>query len=196
MKFSLGRTVLACTGLLVLVSLSCSQSGSPQNPFRPLEFNVDSTLLGTAIHAGGVGVRPPKNWSAADSQLVTLARNSLAADTTKFRFELVRLHVDTSSGAMILLKQYQSSAGTPFMTWAREFVSLFRSSRTGIEIREEWMMVSDLPVVQLQMADSVRVYFSLVCAVDPPVGIDYVVPKPAWANEVRAVESSIGTISR
>jgi hypothetical protein len=75
-------------------------------------------------------------------------------------------------------------------------VEAYRSAHPGLDVQEEWLLLGGIHAVQLLGMDTLRVQFKFLVESDPVVGLDYSVPHAAWEQEVRAVESSLGTIRR
>ncbi len=157
---------------------------------------MENGLLGPHVQIAALDLQVPAGWNSADSLTLATVRSSLAGDTSRFRFSVAGLHLDPGTGSMLLLKGFNSDGGKSFPEWAREYIASFRAARPGVDVRDEWMLVRDLPVVQLFASDSLRVHFSFLCDVPGIAGLDYVVPKSAWESQVRAVESSIGSARR
>jgi len=191
------RAVIVLWATLGMLLISCRPSGRGEDLFRELEFRVDSTLLGEAVVLAGIGFCPPVAWGEADSTLMSAVRAGLerqAAGNPLPTLERAFLHEQT--GAVLVVTSFAAAGDPPgrFPAWARSFVEEYRAASPKVPVEEDWLKIGGIPAVQLYAADSARVLFKYLLGGDRVIGLDYSVPRAAWAEEMRAVESSVGTV--
>lgn len=179
--------------------ISCRPSGRGEDLFRELEFRVDSSLIGEEIVLTGFGFCPPAGWNEADSALMSAVQKGLeqqAAGNPLPTLERVCLHGET--GAVLVVTSFAETGDQPggFPAWARSFVKGYRAASPKVPVEEDWLKIGGILAVQLYIADSARVLFKYLLAGDEVIGLDYSVPRGAWAEEMRAVESSVGTVKK
>jgi hypothetical protein len=174
--------------------VSCSGSASNAGPYRAIEFSVDSSRLGPALTPGPVSVSVPVGWIPADSVTLEQIRSAAALDTSRFRFDLLSVNLDQVGGSAMFVKAFTTKS--EFLPWARDLVAQLRSTRPGQDIREEWLLFNGVPGVQIYSADSLRIQFAILLDTRPVIGVDYVVPREIWNQQVHSVESSLGTIRK
>jgi len=147
---------------------------------------------------GSISFQVPQDWAAADSGLVERVRQIVRSDTGSFSAEPAVVYVNPRSGGVLIGTTFAAvlKAGEIFSDWARRFVHHYRAVHEGQTIEEEWLLLGDVRAVQLRSVDSLRVQFKFLIDGNPPVGLDYSIPRAQWETEGRAVESSLGTIHR
>jgi hypothetical protein len=177
-----------------LGSVSCSGSSAPPGPYRAMQFSVDSARLGPAVELSQVALSLPVGWQPADSATTAMLKRALEQDTSRFRFVVSRAWLDLVGGSALIGRQF--AVDEEFLPWARDLIAQLRQSNTTRDLREEWMLFSGIPGVQIYAADSARVQFVIVLDTHPRIGLDYMVPRGNWEQQVRSVESSLGTIRR
>jgi hypothetical protein len=181
-----------------LLLVSCRGSGEAPSPYRQLTFTVDSSRLGEEVSVAGIAFQAPRGWERADSAAMVRIREAAAQDTGRFAVVPEAVFVNPISNALLFVVTFAGGATTTdgFTGWARRFVDVFSADKPQGTVREEWLLLGDCPAVQLLIQDSVRVQFKFLLDAKVPVGLDFSVPRSAWEEEVRAVESSLGTIRK
>jgi hypothetical protein len=188
---------LLCCAVVVAFGAGCRGAAVSHGPFREFTFSVDSSRLGTEATIGKVSLRVPLGWEAADSSVLESIREAAGPDTGDFPVEPRAVFIGEGSSILIATSfRTKPEAAEGFSGWARRYVEAYRSARPGLDVQEEWLLLSGIHAVQLLAMDTLRVQFKFLIESDPVVGLDYSVPRAAWEQEVRAVESSLGTIRK
>lgn len=180
-----------------LALISCKGAGQAPGPFRELAFNVDSTKLGERLKYQGVECRLPRGWMAAEAEAMSAIRRASQQDTSLYALNPEHVFHD-SLGAVLVLSTYRNfpERVTDFLTFGQNYGTGFRASRAGLENSEEWLKLGGVPAVQFYSADSLRVQFGFVLDADRPLHLAVSAPRAAWATEVHAIESVLGTIQK
>jgi hypothetical protein len=158
---------------------------------------VDSARLGSEAVVDGVSLRVPLGWTAADSSVLQSVRQAVRLDTGDFPVEPRAVFVGAGPSVLVATTfRTKPEAAEGFTGWARRYVEAYRAARPSLDVQEEWLLLGGIHAVQLLAMDTLRVQFKFLIESDPVVGLDYSVPRAAWEQEVRAVESSLGTIRK
>ncbi len=194
MFVNLRASVLA---VVFLALISCKGAGQAPGPFRELAFNVDSTRLGERLRYQGVEFRLPQGWAAAGDEAMGAIRHALHQDTSTYAMNPEHVYHD-SLGGVLVLSSYRNfpERASDFLTFGRDYGTDYRASRPGTDVSEEWLKLGGVPAVQFYSADSLRVQFGFVLDADRPLHLAVSAPRAAWATEVHAIESVLGTIQK
>jgi len=191
------RIALLCCAVALGVGPGCRGAAPSHGPYREFAFSVDSARLGAEAAVEKVSLRVPLGWTAADSSVLQSVRQAVRLDTGDFPVEPRAVFV--GAGASVLLAttfRTKPEAAEGFTGWARRYVEAYRAARPSLDVQEEWLLLGGIHAVQLLAMDTLRVQFKFLIESEPVVGLDYSVPRAAWEQEVRAVESSLGTIRK
>jgi len=180
------RIALLCCAVALGVGPGCRGAAPSHGPYREFAFSVDSARLGAEAAVEKVSLRVPLGWTAADSSVLQSVRQAVRLDTGDFPVEPRAVFV--GAGASVLV-------ATTFRT-KPEAAEAYRAARPSLDVQEEWLLLGGIHAVQLLAMDTLRVQFKFLIESEPVVGLDYSVPRAAWEQEVRAVESSLGTIRK
>ncbi|MBK6911174.1 MAG: hypothetical protein IPH10_09640 [bacterium] len=189
-------TVLALS--LLMAACSRDKSAAPDGVFEPLEFNVDSTLLGSVIEVGGVRLQAPAQWAEVDSSTFARILDVAARDTSELRLLPTYVFKHVSGGPMLLVSTFPRAVDLQrdFLAWAGEVARVYREQRKDIEVREQWINIAGVRALQLFSRSPQLIHAKIILHADQPVSLDYTVPVSMWPTEARAVESSLGTLRR
>jgi hypothetical protein len=130
----------------------------------------------------------------ADSSLLVAVRQAIHDDSSRFAAEVEGICLDSSSGSLLVLRRHSPLSSGSFVAWSTDLLAAFKSQHPGQDVREDWISINGFPALQIHATDSLRVYFSLIFERSPPRQLDYSVPLAVWEAQVRAVESSLGSI--
>jgi hypothetical protein len=189
---------VALTAFALFFDLSCRSSGQMPDLYQELTFSVDSTRLGETVAIGGMVFHAPRSWERIDSSTVSHIRQAVSGDTNQSGVALEGVFVNSTNGAVLVVTSFDRKTTEPeeFAKLAYRFAETFGGSTSKPGPREERLLLSDIPAVQLYATDSLRVQFKFLLDLKIPIGLDYSVPRVAWSQEVRSVESSLGSIRR
>ncbi len=171
-----------------------------------MEFRIDQDLLGPQYAFEDIGLlfSPPSGWGKADEQTVSLLRERLdrASEAAPISYGVIDLFMDDSAGTLCLLTVISSpDSASPFDLDGYK-ASILQSSE---EVAEAEFTVGSFRISQFRIVQPQIVTFKLLFrpAADPSgtgasreriCQIDYILPRDAFEEEIRKVESSIGTL--
>ncbi len=185
----------------VLLVAACSKDKKPasqEGVFERLEFSVDSSLLGEAISVGGLRLHAPSGWLPVDSSVMSQLVGVAARDTSGMQLRPKYAFKPESGGPMMLVSTFPKAVdlGDRFVPWAGEVARVYREQRADIRVQEQWMSLSGVEALQLYSQSAQLVHIKIILNAIGVVSLDYTVPAASWPKEVRAVESSLGSLRK
>lgn len=140
---------------------------------------------------------PPKNWKKIDASTLTQITNhpdvhpiQEAKVTPRWIFS------DESSRATCLVLEFNNVAITPDETLLKGLMTAYQTEYPEAKVQQAVFMKDGLRIHQLMVIAADFVLIKLIC--DTPetlvFEVDYWVPKDVYQTELRAIESSIGSI--
>lgn len=190
---------MACA-LLVSVFILAGCREEPRPHVQPMHFNVDPDRLGAAVEDTGLGLRfqPPAGWEPlAASAIDSIGRAvTLAGDAVGLQPRFVFL--EASNGSLLSVAILRLRDSLTFDEQIARYSTLLAEQFPGDSLRQGQYLKDGLHVAQFLMQPPGRVSFKLFFA--SPVGalvqFDYLVPKAYYPGQIKAIESSIGSIQR
>ena len=182
---------------LLFVFVGC-KSSKTEDKHPSLEFQIDPALLEPKIQDKelGIEISPPAGWEKRDSTfsnsgtLKELRAIEMLVGSPKHFFQ----HNQTNS-LCILSKSTTNSV--------KNTENLILRSKSGLEkqfpsakISTSTFLKDKILVHQIMLLSSEYVILKLVCELDKLKAFEvvYILPKNAYADQLRAIESSIGSI--
>lgn len=182
---------------LLFVFVGC-KSSKTEDKHPSLEFQIDPALLEPKIQDKelGIEISPPAGWEKRDSTfsnsgtLKELRAIEMLVGSPKHFFQ----HNQTNS-LCILSKSATNSV--------KNTENLILRSKSGLEkqfpsakISTSTFLKDKILVHQIMLLSSEYVILKLVCELDKLKAFEvvYILPKNAYADQLRAIESSIGSI--
>ncbi|MBL0061774.1 MAG: hypothetical protein IPP40_09925 [bacterium] len=185
---------------LLLLVAACSKEKKPsgEGVFNPLELAVDSAKLGELIEVGGLRLQAPAGWINLDSSAMQQLIGVASRDTSEMQLRPERAFKREGGGPMLLVSRFPKvvKLGPRFVPWAGEVAKVYRDQRKDVVVQEQWMSISGVEALQLYGQSAKLVHVKILLNADEPVSLDYTVPADMWPEEVRAVESSLGSLRK
>lgn len=184
----------------ILLVAACSKEKKPAQDgvFEELVFVVDSSKLGEAITVGGLHFNVPVQWMPVDSEIMGKLMGVAKRDSSELQLQPEFAFKHQEGGPMLLVSTFPKAVhlGSGFIPWAGEVASAYRRSRPDVVVQEQWMSLGGVEALQLYGQSGQLVHVKVILNSDQPVSLDYTVPVPIWPQQVRAVESSLGTLRK
>lgn len=187
-------------GLVVLLVWLGACGGEPETAhLQPMQFAVDSTLLGTVVEDADLGLRfqPPRGWEALSAAQVDSIRFALrTVETERLRPKHVFLHPGQRSVLTVstLLRDTTVTFAEQMASYEQALASQFPEGA----VQKARFLKDDMPVTQFLIQTGEVVNFKIILfegARHLPQ-LDYLVPRTQYPQMARSLESSIGSISR
>ena len=185
--------------LISLILLNCAKDKNKEE-LETLVFNIDSLLIGEQYTNPEIGISfcPPKEWNQLSSKLMTSIEQSLQEME------------DSSSVDIILQDVFLNQINSCIC-----FLSTFQKTITAKQIRDAYLtellagdiqgsvtegsyLHNGLNIRQLIHVQDDQITIKLVCISDDEniFMLDYIVPAQFYEQNIRAIESSLGTINK
>ncbi len=180
--------------------VGCDSPNVQKQPYENLVFKVDKTRLEPAVEDTTLRIKiaAPKNWKEIDDPMLAQAINELDTQPTPELQIVPRwIFLDKSSQAMCIVSKLNGVEIAPDETLLKTLTTAYQNQFPNATVRQTVFMKDAFRIHQLMViaADFVRI--KLIC--DAPetlvFEVDYRVPRDVYQTELRAIESSIGSIN-
>lgn len=206
------RRLLAATLAALLVAMATGCGASPDDDAQggdAVTFNVDPALLDSLVRRSDLGVqfRPPRDWAPVPDSVMEVARARVAAAADSLApgavvtAEPLAAFGRPETGAVLTLTALRPAPNARLADGFDAFMDAYRptvEARMGDEVRAARFRRDGMPVAQFLAQTPERVHFRLVVDVPdaPAAQFDYLVPRARYADAVRRLEASIGSLER
>ena len=200
LKIRLEFHQLLLCGIIIVGLVGCDPPNSQRSTYETLIFNVDRTRLEPAITDTTlkIEISAPKGWKAIDYAMLGQVIDELG-DQLIQGLEIVPrwIFVNESSRAMCMVSRLEGVMVTPDETLLKTLETAYRTQFPKATVQRTTFMKGAFRVHQLMVGTSDVVLIKLICESpkNPVFQVDYVVPGDVYESELRAIESSIGSIN-
>lgn len=200
LKIRLEFQQLLLCGIIIVGLAGCDLPNSQRHTYETLIFNVDQTRLEPAITDTilKIEISAPKDWKAIDYAMLGQVIDGLGNQLTQ-GFQIVPrwIFVNESSRAMCVVSRLEGVMVTPDETLLKTLETSYRTQFPKATVQRTIFMKDAFRVHQLMVGTSDVVLIKLICQSpeNPVFEVSYVVPRDVYEAELRAIESSIGSIN-
>ena len=180
--------------------VGCDSPDAQKQPYETLVFKVDETQLEPAVTDTTLRIKiaAPKNWKQIDDSMLTQVINKLDIQLMPGLQMVPRwVFLNESSRAMCVVSKLNSVDSAPDETLLKTFTAAYRNQFPNATVQQTIFMKDAFRIHQLMVIAADFVLIKLIC--DAPetlvFEVDYRVPKDVYQTELRAIESSIGSIN-
>ncbi len=186
--------------IIISSFVGCDSPNAKKQPYETLVFNVDATLLEPALTDTllKIKIAPPKNWKTIDNSMFAEVINRLDAQLIgdiKLNPRLIFLNED--SRAMCAVSKLDGIGIAPDETFFLTLTTAYRERFPNAAVEQTIFMKDVFRIHQLMIIAADFVLIKLIC--DAPetlvFQVDYHIPKDVYKIELKAIESSIGSIN-
>ena len=200
LKIRLEFLYLLLCGVIIGSMASCDPPNSQKRTYETLIFNIDQTRLEPAITDTTLKmeISAPKGWKAVDDSMLARVIGGLGDKLTQGLQMVPRwVFVNEGSWAMCVVSRLDAVEVSPDETLLKMLETAYYTEFPKATIQRTIFMKGAFRVHQLMVGASDFVLVKLICdAPESPVfEVDYVVPRNVYEAELRAIESSIGSIN-
>lgn len=187
-------------GIIISGSVGCDSPNVKESSYETLTFKVDKTRLEPAVEDTTLRIKvaPPKNWKKVDDSMRTQVINELDTQPTPELQIVPRwIFLNESSQAMCVVSELNGVEIAPDETLLKTLTTAYQNQFPNATVHGAVFMKDAFRIHQLLViaADFVRI--KLIC--DAPetlvFEVHYRVPRDVYQTELRAIESSIGSIN-
>ena len=200
MKIRLEFLQLLLGGIIAGSLIGCDSPNAQKRTYETLTFNVDRTRLEPAITDTTlkIEISAPKGWKAIDDTMLTEVIDRLGDTLTQGLQMTPRwVFLNETSRARCVVSRLEGGAVPPNDTLLKTLETAYRTQFPKATVQRAIFMKDAFRVHQLMVAASDLVLIKLICNApeNPVFEVDYVVPRDVYGTELRAIESSIGSIN-
>ena len=201
MKNRLGLLQLLLCGITIIGFGGCDPSNAKKQPYETLVFNVDETRLEPVVTdtALKIEIAAPKNWKQVDDSTLAQVVNTLESRLTAQDLQIVPrwIFLNEGSRAMCVVSKLNGVEIAPNETLLETLTTAYRNQFPNATVHQAIFMKDAFRIHQLMVIATDFVRIKLIC--DAPetlvFEVDYHVPRDVYQTELRAIESSIGSIN-
>ena len=180
--------------------VGCDSPNAQKQPYENLVFKVDKTRLEPAVEDTTLRIKvaPPKHWKKIDDSMLTQVINELDTQPTPELQRVPRwIFLNESSQAMCMVSELKGVEIAPDETLLKTLTTAYQNQFPNATVQGAVFMKDAFRIHQLMIITADFVRIKLIC--DAPetlvFEVDYRVPRDVYQTELRAIESSIGSIN-
>ena len=187
--------------LSITLLTSCNQSNELSQPFEELSFVVDKSLLGPSFTDSTLGFsfHPPMGWEQVHDTTMVKVREALSdviGRESDSQVSSLRFFISLEKGSSCVLSRLSGlDLSGQVQGSLEEYESRLRGKFTGANVKKGAFRIDGLKVFQFLVTDDQRVIFKLMCCGSQKQNfqVEYVVPRSVYRQQIKAIESSIGS---
>lgn len=191
--------ILLCS-ILISNFMGCESPNAQKQPYETLIFKVDETRLEPTVTDTTLRIKmaAPKNWKQIDDSMLAQVINKLDTQLTVPELQIVPqwIFLNEGSQAMCVVSRLEGVDIAPDETLLKTLETVHRTQFPNATVHRAVFMKDGFRIHQLMVIATDFVHIKLIC--DAPetlvFEVDYRVPRDAYQTELRAIESSIGSI--
>lgn len=187
-------------GFIMIIGFlaSCKQTVAPSG-LMELEFDIDSSLLAenpVIDSALGIAFYPPKNWVEAEIASLQLSDEALP----KKHLVPKHFYIHPADSSSMLIAFLQNLSNEQLAIMRINFSEIFNSQGIWDDVQHAAFTFNDFEIDQFMMRNKALVNFKLFLSPenartpDHRISIDYLLPLSHYEENVKSVESSIGSL--
>ena len=180
--------------------VGCDSPDAQKQPYETLVFKVDETRLEPAVTDTTLRIKiaAPKNWKKIDDSMLAQVANKVDSQLMPGLQMVPRwIFLNESSRAMCVVSKLNGLDIASDETLLKTLSTAYRNQFPNATVQQTIFMKDAFRIHQLMVIAADFVLIKLVC--DAPEAlvfeVDYRVPKDVYQTELRAIESSIGSIN-
>ena len=197
-----------CSGFLQVLLFSivisgfvgCDSPNPQKQTYETLVFKVDESRLEPTVtdETLRIKIAAPKNWKKIDDAMLLQVTNKL--DTQRIQgIQMVPrwIFLNESSRAMCVVSKLNGVEIAPDETLLKTLITAYQNQFPKATVQQAVFIKDAFRIHQLMVIATDFVRIKLIC--DAPetlvFQVDYHIPKDVYQTELRAIESSIGSIN-
>ena len=186
--------------IIICNFVGCDSPKKKRLPYETLVFNVDETQLEPALTDTelNITIAAPKNWKKIDNSMFAQVINKLDIQLTE-NIQLVPrwIFLNESSRAMCVVSKLGGVEIAPDETLLNNLITAYQSQFPDATVKQAIFMKDALRIHQVMVIGADFVLIKLICdAPETPIfEVDYHISKDVYKTELKAIESSIGSIN-
>ena len=186
--------------------MDCGRNPDVEETKNILTFNVDGSLLSTAIQDSVllISFQSPKGWHRLPRTIIAKAQQSAQEKlewTSKGKashsLEVRHAWNDTTTGGVMTVSRLATFDPSDSSRTIREYENLYRESTPDADIKKGVFYANGLKVHQLRCSTFNRVLFKMVFTNERlpyAVQFDFSIPVDTYPQLIRTIESVTGSV--
>ena len=200
MKNRLGFLQFLLFSIIISCFVGCDSPHVKKQPYETLVFKVDENRLEPMVTDPTLRIEmaPPKNWKKIDDSMLTQVISN--SDTQLIQgLQIVPrwIFLNEGSQAICVVSKLDGVEIAPDETLLKTLTTAYRDRFPNASVQQAIFIKDAFRVHQLMVIAADFVLIKLIC--DAPetliFEVDYRVPRDVYQTELRAIESSIGSIN-
>ncbi len=185
--------------LISLVLLNCTKDKKKEEP-ETLIFNVDSLLIGEQYTNAEFGISfcPPKEWNQLSSDLMSSIEQSLQEmeDSSSVDIILQNVFLNQKNSCICFLSTFHKTM--PAAQIRNTYLTELYAGDIQGSVTEGSYMHNGFNIRQIIHVQDDQVTIKLICISNDEhiFMLDYIIPAQFYEQNIRTIESSIGTIKK
>ncbi|RJP64509.1 MAG: hypothetical protein C4539_14380 [Ignavibacteriales bacterium] len=192
--------ILTIIGVVFLTG--CENKQADENSLKQIQFNIDTNTLGEEVSDSGkkISFKPPKEWKQINPKLFNefLEKASLQlSDDEPVNFNYLYIFKDDSLKCLLNVSELQfRDKNKPNDAELAEYDKALFKKFGKEKLKRAEFLKEDLPVIQYMLNDKGKVNFKILFynKAKKLFQFDYVASFDIYPKEIKAIESSIGSI--
>ncbi len=200
MKNRLGLLQLLLCGITIIGFSGCDPPNAKKQPYETLVFNVDETQLEPVVTDTvlKIAIAAPKNWKQIDDSMLAQVVNKLEPQLTPQDLQIVPrwIFLNEGSRAMCVVSELNGVEMAPDETLLETLTTAYRNQFPNATVQQTIFMKDAFRIHQLMVIAADFVHIKLICNAPETLvfAVDYHISRNVYQTELRAIESSIGSI--
>lgn len=187
---------------IIIISgfIGCDSPNAKKQLDETLVFNVDKTLLEPMLTDTVLKIKmaSPKNWKMIDNSMFAQVVNKLDTQLTGDIKLVPRwIFLNEGSRAMCVVSKLDGVDIAPDEDLLKTLTTAYQNQFSNAKVEQAVFIKDVFRIHQLMVVAADFVLIKLIC--DAPetlvFEVDYHIPKNVYKTELRAIESSIGSIN-
>ncbi|MCK4956348.1 MAG: hypothetical protein KAS49_01845 [Candidatus Cloacimonetes bacterium] len=172
--------------IVCFICLSCSSKKSIENE---ITFEVKYELLGEEYNFSKFIINPPKKWVELSTEQKDLLNKQINSPDENIKLESA--FINELYNSFMFVSRFISNDENEF----KSYLSAIRKINIDFNIVESRFFYNGIDIIQLMIMKNENVNIKLICSLpENTYLIDYIVPYEIYREEVKIIESSIGSI--
>ena len=180
--------------------VGCDSPNPQKQPYETLVFKVDETRLEPTVTDTTLRIKiaAPKNWKKIDASMLAQVTNKLDLQITQGIQMAPRwIFLNEGSRAMCVVSKLDGVEIAPDETLLKNLKTAYQNQFPNATVQGTVFMKDAFRIHQLMVVTVDFVRIKLICEAPETLifAVDYHIPKDVYKTELRAIESSIGSIN-
>jgi hypothetical protein len=198
-----GRIGTLSVAFLWLLLFCAKKAENPRSTASPdLFFHVDSTRIDPAVLDAGMGLHfcPPKGWEPVSSGVFAEFRKTIQSEFPRDQMAAVdplHIYLKKENQGFLAVSRFHGVMGTSGVRlFLKEYSRLLAAKFGADRVRKGGFFKDEIEFSQFLIRADNRIMFKLIFsnAENQRIQFDYIVPEAVYPIELKAIESSIGSI--